>query len=84
MNRYDLGVEPGESVRFRRRSGDRWKEATVVRLERDGSIGLRDANGAACAIVPANIEVRVLGRRGRRAWEPLPARIGRAEQLALF
>lgn len=84
MNLRDLGLEAGDCVRFRRRPEERWKEATVARLERDGSIGLRDSNGAACAIVASAIQVRALGPRGRATWEPLSARIGRSEQLELF
>ena len=35
----ELGLAPGAAVRFRRRESERWKDATVTRRERDGSIG---------------------------------------------
>lgn len=84
MNLLDLGLRPGAEVRFRRRDDQRWRPATVVRLERDGSIGLRDADGAARSIPVALVEVRVKGPRGGTRWVPLPDRIARAEQLGLF
>lgn len=84
MNLVDLGLRPKEAVRFRRRADERWKLATVVRVERDGSVGLRDMKGAMAAIAVDGIEVRVTGPRGGTAWEPLAERIARAEQLDLF
>ena len=47
-------------------SGERWKEAVVVRRERDGGVGLRDPKGAARAIAVELIEVRTRGPAGRR------------------
>jgi len=79
-----LGLAPGDRVRFRRREGERWKEATVERRERDGSIGLRDARGAARAIEIDRIEVRGTGPRGGIVWEPLPERAARTEQMKLL
>ena len=84
MNLLDLGLRPGEPVRFRRRENERWKEATIVRLERDGSIGLRDANGASRAVPMNLVEVRAVGPRGGKGWEPLADRANRVEQLDLF
>jgi hypothetical protein len=79
-----LGLAPGEPVRFRRRASGRWIPAVVERLERDGSVGLRDPKGAAVALTPERIEVRTQGRRGGSSWEPLTARMARTEQLRLL
>ncbi len=46
----EVGLRPGDTVRFRRRDGGSWHEARVERRERDGSIGVRDERGAARAI----------------------------------
>ena len=80
----EVGLHAGDVVRFRPRPGARWQEATVERRERDGSIGLRDAKGAARALAPDRLEVRTTGPRGARTWEPLAERAERAEQLDLF
>ena len=64
--------------------GERWKEAVVVRRERDGSVGLRDPRGAARAIAIELIEVRTRGPRGGVVWEPLPERAARTEQMKLL
>jgi hypothetical protein len=84
VNLLDLGLHPGEPARFRRRENERWKQATIVRLERDGSIGLRDANGASRAVPLQLVEVRATGPRGGRGWEPVAERANRVEQLDLF
>jgi hypothetical protein len=70
-------------VRYRR-GGTRWHPGRVTRVERDGSIGITDANGGARAIPVERVEVRFTGRRGGRAWEPLADRVARAEQLRLL
>jgi hypothetical protein len=81
-----LGLTVGEAVRFRRADRARWQEGRVQQIERDGSIGLVDANGAARAVPMSRILVRV--RRGATVtatrWEPLADRAGRAEQLTLL
>jgi hypothetical protein len=79
-----LGLSAGDKVRFRQRAGGRWREATVERREKDGSIGLRDAKGAARAITADRLEVRTTGPRGATAWEPVPERAARTEQLRLL
>lgn len=79
-----VGLTPGEAVRFRRRVSARWIPATVERLERDGSVGLRDPKGAAVALTVDRIEVRTEGPRGRLLWEPLTTRLARSEQLRLL
>lgn len=79
-----VGLARGEQVRFRRRASGRWTPATVERLERDGSVGLRDPKGAAVALTVDRIEVRREGRRGGVLWEPLTERLARNEQLRLL
>jgi hypothetical protein len=76
-----LGLAPGMTVRFRRSGGTRWRTATV---ERDGSLGLRDAKGAARAIPLAMVEVATTGPRGARTWEPALERAARTEQMKLL
>ncbi|MEJ5254526.1 MAG: hypothetical protein WHS89_04180 [Acidimicrobiales bacterium] len=79
-----LGLRPGDPVRFRRRDDERWKDAVVVRRERDGSIGLRDRKGASRAIAIEHIQVRAVGPRGGTVWESLAERAARTEQLRLL
>jgi hypothetical protein len=80
----ELGLRPGERVRWRPREGARWVEGTVTGRERDGSIGLRDREGRARALPLGRIEVATTGRRGGRTWEPATERAARTEQLGLF
>jgi hypothetical protein len=79
-----LGVRAGDRVRFRRRDSERWKEAVVERLEKDGSLGRRDAKGASRAIELDLIEVRSTGPRGGVVWEPVVERAARTEQMPLW
>jgi hypothetical protein len=79
-----LGLRPGDRVRFRRRDAGRWQEGAVERVERDGSVGLRDAKGAARALPVDRLEVRTNGPRGAVTWEPLPERVARTEQMRLL
>ncbi len=79
-----VGLSAGEQVRFRRRPSARWSTGIVERLERDGSVGLRDPKGAAVAITVARIEVNREGPRGGSVWEPLADRLARNEQLRLL
>jgi hypothetical protein len=79
-----LGLTAGERVRFRRGVAGRWQEGVVARRERDGSIGVTDAKGAARAIPVELIEVACTGPRGGSGWEPLTARAARTEQLRLI
>ena len=80
----ELGLVRGDVVRFRPEPGGRWREAEVERRERDGSIGLRDARGAARAIPVDRLEVRRRGPRGGRVWEPLDEVARRTEQRRLL
>ena len=80
----ELGLRPGDVVRYRRREGGVWHEAVVERRERDGSVGVRDERGAARALVVDRLQVRATGSRGGTTWEPLATRADRDEQLGLF
>ena len=80
----ELGIKAGDKVRFRRRDADRWREGTVERREKDGSVGIRDHKGASRAILLDRIEVRGRGPRGGVIWEPLPDVAARTEQLDLW
>jgi hypothetical protein len=80
----EIGLRPGDRVRFRRRDAERWKEAVVVRREKDGGVGLRDSKGAARSIAIEQIEVRGRGPRGGVTWEPLADRATRTEQMKLL
>lgn len=80
----EVGLRPGDRVRFRRTEGGVWKEAKVERRERDGSIGVRDECGAARAIPIERLEVRAQGPRGGTVWEPVGDRAGRSEQLGIW
>jgi hypothetical protein len=80
----ELGLAVGARVRFRRHDRQRWKDAVVVRRERDGSVGLRDQRGAARAISVESIEVRVPGPRGGSTWVALSDWAARTEQLKLL
>lgn len=79
-----IGLTPGMAVRFRRGDSGRWRTAVVERVERDGSLGLRDAKGASRAIPLEHVEVAVVGPRGARRWEPATEIAARTEQLRLL
>ncbi|HEY6532041.1 MAG TPA: hypothetical protein VIY72_07040 [Acidimicrobiales bacterium] len=80
----ELGLREGAAVRFRRRESERWKSATAVRREADGSLGVRDSKGALRAIPVELVEVRDTGPRGGVVWEPLTERAARTEQMKLL
>ena len=80
----EVGLRPGDRVRFRRTEGGAWKQARVERRERDGSVGVRDERGAARAIPVGRLEVRSTGPRGGVVWEPVAARAERDEQLGIW
>ena len=79
-----LGLRAGDPVRWQASTGRRWQTGTVTRREADGSIGVRDARGAARSLAVTRLEVPCDGPRGGRGWEPLTVRAGRAEQLCLL
>lgn len=78
-----LGLRRGDTVRFRRGTGN-WSEGVVSARERDGSVGLQDARGRSRAIAVERLEVRCRGPRGGWVWEPLVERAARPEQFGLF
>jgi anaerobic selenocysteine-containing dehydrogenase len=80
----EVGLRPGDRVRFRKKEGGAWQEARVERRERDGSIGVRDGQGAARSIPVERLQVRTTGRRGGVVWEALAERADRDEQLGMF
>lgn len=80
----ELGLRPGDQVRFRRRPEGRWLLGVATRREKDGSLGVRDVKGAARAIPVELVEVRTRGPRGALTWEPLPERAARTEQMKLL
>ena len=80
----ELGLRVGDVVRYRRGDGGRWQEGRVVGREKDGSISVRDAKGAARALGADRLEVRGKGPRGGVQWEPVPERAARTEQLGLL
>jgi len=79
-----IGLHEGEAVRWRRHDGGNWQSGTVIGLERDGSVAVRDGQGRARALVIDRLEVRAVGPRGASTWEPVAERARRIEQLQLF
>ncbi|GAC1384354.1 MAG: hypothetical protein NVSMB4_12010 [Acidimicrobiales bacterium] len=79
-----IGLRPGEQVRFRRPDRSRWQVGIVSRMERDGSLRITDADGAARTVALALGEVTVPGARRTLQWEPLADRAVRAVQLTLL
>jgi hypothetical protein len=84
MGLTELGLKPGDRVRFRSKERGRWHEGVVVGRERDGSIAVRDDRGAARALALDRLEVRRTGPRGNPRWEPAPDIAARTEQLGLW
>ena len=84
MDLVELGLAAGMRVRFRRDPSDRWSLAVVERVEKDGSLGLRDGKGASRAIPVELVEVETRGPRGAKTWEPVTERAAREEQLKLL
>jgi hypothetical protein len=67
----DVGLHEGESVRWRRHDGGNWQTGTVIGLERDGSVAVRDADGAWRSFVADRLEAKRPNRRGRLVWQPV-------------
>ena len=80
----EIGLRPGDRVRFRRGDGGSWKEGVVERRERDGSVGVRDERGAARALPVDRLQVRGTGPRGGAIWESVADRAERDEQLGMW
>lgn len=79
-----LGLRPGQTVRFRRTAGEHWVEGVILGVEKDASIGVRDADGRFRAVPVPRIEVRVDGPRGGRRWRRVSDVAASVEQLGLF
>jgi hypothetical protein len=79
-----LGLVPGEAVRWRRRDKGHWQQGVVVRREPDGSVAVRDGEGAWRSILVDRLEARGPNHRGTLTWEPLADRIDRPTQLSLW
>lgn len=80
----ELGLTPGEKVRWQRKAGGHWHLGVVVRREPDGSVAVNDADGAWRSIPVERLEARCGMRRGRILWEPLTDRLERPDQLSLW
>jgi hypothetical protein len=79
-----LGLKAGEPVRWRRRDGGHWHDGVVIGREADGSIAVRDAQGAWRSLPVDRLEARARGQRGAVHWVPLADRVSRPEQLGLW
>lgn len=79
-----VGLRLGEAIRFRRNEPGRWVEGRVVRMETDGSVTLRDPDGAARSLRPERVQVRRPGSRGRLVWKFVSDVAVTWEQLELF
>lgn len=80
----ELGLCPGEQVRWQRKAGGHWQLGKVVRREPDGSVAVHDPDGAWRSITVDRLEAKA-GQRGRRIiWEPVADRLDRPDQLKLW
>jgi hypothetical protein len=76
-----IGIQRGEEVRFRRADRARWQPGRVDRLERDGSLRVTDADGAARTVALALVQVRRSPTGSR--WQDAVDRAGQTRQLTL-
>jgi hypothetical protein len=65
-----LALVAGEPVRWRRQPGARWHQGTVIGREADGSVGVRDGNGAWRSIPVERLEAQIVTKRGAKRWRP--------------
>jgi hypothetical protein len=79
-----LGLHHGEPIRFRRGGRGRWVIGRVAGVSADGSITLRDPDGAARSLRPDDVEVQRPGPRGRRHWQTVSDVAVTWEQLSLW
>ena len=79
-----VGLRAGERARFREAGRERWHDAVVVGIERDGSVALRDAKRAARSIPLERVEVLRRAGRGRPRWRNAAEVAVTWEQLALW
>lgn len=81
---HRIGLVSGEEVRFRRADRGRWQMGRISHVERDGSITVHDAHGAARSLRPERLEVRRPVGRRRLTWQPVTEVAVTWEQLTLF
>ncbi len=81
---HQIGLRPGEPVRFRKGDAGKWFHGRMSAVAVDGSLTLHDANGAARSIRPERVEVRRPGPRGRLTWQLVSDVAITWEQLSLF
>jgi len=79
-----LGLHVGEPVRWRRLDGGNWQTGAVIGCESDGSIAVRDTDGAWRSIVAERLEARRPGRRGRLQWQVVAGEDASPAQLSLW
>ena len=79
-----LGLRRGEPIRFRRGGRGRWIVGRVEGIAADGSVTLRDPDGAARSLRPERLEIRRPGTRGRLRWRLVTDVAVTWEQLELF
>ena len=79
-----LGLRVGEPVRWRRHDGGNWQAGVVIGCETDGSIAVRDDDGAWRSIVAERLEARRPGRRGRLQWQVVAGDDAGPAQLSLW
>lgn len=79
-----LGLHRGEPIRFRRLGKGRWVIGRVAGVSADGSITIRDPDGAARSLRPEHLEVRRPGGRGRLRWSRVDDVAITWEQLTLW
>jgi hypothetical protein len=79
-----IGLSAGEEVRFRRADRGRWQLGRISCVERDGSITVHDAHGAARSLRPDRLEVKRPGKRRKLTWQVVTDVAVTWEQLTLF
>ena len=81
---HSIGLTAGEEVRFRRADRGRWQVGRIACVERDGSITVHDAHGAARSLRPERLEVKRPGKRKKLTWQAVADVAVTWEQLSLF
>ena len=79
-----LYLRIGDRVRFRKTSAARWSEALVEGIGRDGSVAVRDGQGATRSLAADRLEVKAKTKRGGFLWQPVVDRADRTRQRPLF
>lgn len=66
----ELGLEQGQTIRFRRRPNGNWNEGRVRGVNKDGSLDIGTTQGIR-AIPPERVEVKRTGPKGGIQWHVL-------------